>query len=54
MTTALMRENAKVDVVGAAYTYDQLNRLTGRKTFIKSNMHLSGNFTWSAISESPK
>ncbi|MCB9018859.1 MAG: hypothetical protein H6546_00850 [Chitinophagales bacterium] len=55
MTTALMREtHAKVDVVGAAYTYDQLNRLTGRKTFIKSNMHLSGNFTWSAISESPK
>ncbi|MBK8344332.1 MAG: hypothetical protein IPL12_14070 [Bacteroidetes bacterium] len=36
----------KVDILGKAYEYDQLNRLETSYSYLKVDMETTGNFTW--------
>ncbi|MGQ3131904.1 MAG: DUF6443 domain-containing protein, partial [Flavobacteriales bacterium] len=55
MTTAHMSiQEAPMAVLGNAYQYDQLNRITEHRTYEKSNMHASGQYTFSGVSQTLK
>lgn len=55
MVTALSTPNeAIMPVLGNGYIYDQLNRIRKHRTFEKSNMHASGQYTFSGVSEGTK
>lgn len=53
MSTALMNTSrARQAVLGKAYAYDQLDRISRSYSFEKSNMHTTGsNFTWVGIAK---
>jgi hypothetical protein len=61
MSTALMNTtysssyiHDRLPVLGMAFNYDQMNRLTASHSYEKTNMQLSGNFTWDVLTETPK
>ena len=55
MSTALMDTGrTKVNVLGKTYTYDQLNRIKSSYSFEKSNMHLTGGFSWIGLNSTNK
>ena len=55
MTTALMSiQEAAMPVLGNAYKYDQLNRIREHRTYEKSNMHASGEYTFSGVIQTLK
>ncbi|MFZ1634304.1 MAG: RHS repeat-associated core domain-containing protein [Chitinophagales bacterium] len=61
MSTALMRTSTspggaqdKVDILGKAYEYDQLNRLETSYSYLKVDMETTGNFTWVGGSSTDK
>lgn len=55
MTTALMSPDENImPVLGNGYRYDQLNRMVKHRTFEKSNMHMSGQYSFAGVSENTK